>query len=75
MIDNLRESIGSGPFFNDDEPQEAPQPVKHQQEEAPQRILGMTAPQRFILALMLFLMACALGSLLLVVTEKVVLPF
>ena len=36
--------------------------------------LGMTAPQRFVIALMLLMMTCILGSLILLVTEKIVLP-
>ena len=38
-------------------------------------ILGMTAPQRFVLALILFMMTCVLGAFCLILTERVVLPF
>jgi hypothetical protein len=38
------------------------------------RILGMTAAQRFIIALLLFLITCLLGSLFLLATGTVVLP-
>jgi len=37
--------------------------------------LGLTARQRFILALTLLLVACALSSFCLILTEKMVLPF
>ncbi len=40
-----------------------------------QRFLGMTPPQRFLIALMLLIMAIILGGLFLVVTSKMVLPF
>ena len=39
----------------------------------PQRnILGMTAPQRFIIATILLMMACILSTFCLLVTEKIV---
>lgn len=34
--------------------------------------LGMTAPQRFVIALMLLMMTCILGTFCLLVTEKIV---
>lgn len=37
--------------------------------------LGLTARQRFILALTLLLVACTLSSFCLILTEKMVLPF
>ena len=39
-----------------------------------QRILGMTAPQRFVIAVLLLMMTCILGSFCLLVTNKVVPP-
>jgi hypothetical protein len=36
--------------------------------------LGMNPAQRFLLALLLFLMVCLLGSFCLIVFEKVILP-
>ena len=36
--------------------------------------LGMTAPQRFIIAVMLLMMACILSTFCLLVTEKIVPP-
>ena len=38
-------------------------------------VLGMTPPQRFIDALMLLIMTIIIGSLFLIVTSKVLLPF
>lgn len=37
--------------------------------------LGMTAFQRFVIALLLLLMICILGAFFLLVTGRVVLPF
>jgi hypothetical protein len=39
------------------------------------RLSGLTPPQRFILALMLFLNVVVIGALCLVATNTVVLPF
>ena len=39
------------------------------------RFLGLTAPQRFLVAFMLLVMTILLGALLLLVTSKVALPF
>ena len=41
----------------------------------PKRVLGMTAPQRFIIAIMLLLQVFLIGSMFLLVTQKVVPPF
>lgn len=40
----------------------------------PRRILGMTAPQRFIIAFMLLLEVFLIGSMFLLVTQKIVPP-
>jgi hypothetical protein len=73
MLDDLR---NSGSQFVEEE-EEA------QAEAAPERIpplrrqpfLGLTPPQRFMLALMLFLAVLMLGAFCLVVTGRIVLPF
>ena len=41
----------------------------------PQRILGMTPIQRFIIVVMILMMTCIMGSFCLLVTEKVAPPF
>lgn len=38
------------------------------------RILGMTPPQRFVIAIMLLMMTCLISALCLLVTEKVFPP-
>lgn len=71
MLDDLRSSAST--FIEEEE--NAPMFVEAQpaQPSAPDRLfMGMTAPQRFVLSLMLFLMVSVLGLLLLVVTDKMV---
>ena len=76
MFDDLRQS---GSFL-----EEEPSPEPHQ--EPPKKrgrkaagdggnFLGMTAAQRFVLALTLLFMACALGGFCLILTNKIYLPF
>lgn len=77
MLDDLRNSSS---FEEEEEPLEE---QEAEQDEAASRrarrqkepFLGMTAPQRFVLSLMLFLMTCVLGFLALVVLGKLYLPF
>jgi chitodextrinase len=75
MIDNLRT-----PDSNPDRPS-APLPKAEEiynssdeQEENGNNFLGMTAPQRFVIVMLLFFLVCVLGSFALILTEKVVLP-
>ena len=66
MLDDLRNSAGS-PFLDDD-------PFKPAEEEKrPQggNFLGMTAPQRFVVSVFLFLMIVILGGFLLILFQKV----
>lgn len=44
-------------------------------EEEEKRFLGMNAPQRFMLSLMIFFMVVILGAFCLILTGKVVPPF
>ncbi len=68
MLDDLRNSA-SHSF--DEEPSE-PKRERRRSKEPERLILGMTAAQRFVVALLLFVMVCVLGTLFLVLTEKVV---
>jgi hypothetical protein len=72
MLDNLRDSASQSPFFQEE--QKPPQPPDRRQRRGPSdgKFLGMSPAQRFILALMVFLMVCVLGSFLLLVTQKIV---
>ncbi len=72
MLDDLRNSSS----FEEEEPQEGEgqsavfeRPTRRRRGD----FLGMTAPQRFILSLMLLFMVCVVGSFLLLLFGKVVL--
>jgi hypothetical protein len=74
MLDDLRNSASKS--FQDEEEEEQPskpreviriRPVSVQQGP----FLGMTPEQRFVVALLLFLMVTVMGILLLVATQKV----
>jgi hypothetical protein len=68
MLDDLRNSA----TFEDDEPlfeEEAPPVAKKDS-----LLLGMTAPQRLVIAMLLFFMVFVLGAFCLVITERVVPP-
>lgn len=81
MFDNLREQADSTPFdstpFYEDEEQFrqaeglAPAARARKSGGAAGRFLGMTPQQRFILDLMLFIAACALGSMFLLIAGKI----
>jgi len=76
MFDDLRQSVLE-PY--DTNPDENKKELPLEEEEAPEKteskgLLGLTAPQRFILSLALLLMTCLLSAVCLVLTEKVVLP-
>lgn len=74
MFDNLREQASSSPFYEEEAQFQpaagtpAPPPVRR----ASGRLLGMTATQRFTLAVMLMMIVCILGSVVLLITGKVV---
>lgn len=78
MFDDLRNESQSSQF-SDDELESLLEP-KREKERKPLKlgsrgkILGLTASQRFILSLLLMLSTCLLGSMLLLVTGKVI-PF
>jgi hypothetical protein len=70
MLDDLRHTTDKDtPVENE------PVLVKRPRKASDGRFLGMTASQRFIVALFLFLVVCVLGSFCLLVANKVVLPF
>ncbi len=72
MLDDLR---NTGSTY-----EEEPQPTEEQEVVVDRRaqrepFLGMTPPQRFVIAVMLFLMVCVLGCLTLIAFNKIYLPF
>lgn len=79
MLDDLRNSASSG-YTPEPEPTSSPPSQPSEALPPPTRqtsqpFLGMTAGQRFVLALFLLLIACILGTFCLLVTGKVWLPF
>ncbi len=68
-LEELREQAQSQGFV-DETPEAAPIPPYRER-----RILGLTAFQRLIIALLLLMITCMTGSFFLLVTQRVVLPF
>lgn len=74
MIDDLRDQADSP--FADDEPyyefeEEEKPPAPRQPEE---RVLGMTAAQRLVIAAMVLMMTCLLSVFCLMITGRIALP-
>lgn len=72
MLDDLRNSAGS-PFL-DEEPYEIEEEKKPLKRNGG-NFLGMTAPQRFVVSIFLFMMILILGVFLLILFQKVYFPF
>ena len=72
MLDDLRGQEGDMEFMDEEEDVFA-----YEEEEVAARppFLGMTAIQRFVIAVMILFMVCILSSFCLLVTEKISLPF
>lgn len=76
MLDNLREDAEASPFFDDEE---LPDFLESEEEkEKPKSnpfaflkpITDLTPVQRFIIAAMLFMTVCLIGSMFLLVTGR-----
>jgi len=74
MLDNLRDQAISSPYYQDEEPFRTQDEVKPPMPPL-DKVLGVNAQQRFILAMMLLFVVCLLGVMVLFVTGKVVPPF
>jgi hypothetical protein len=71
MLDEFREQANASELYEEsDETFEEIKPYRPKR-----RFLGMTAGQRLVIALMLLCTVCILGTLILLVTEKIALPF
>lgn len=74
MFDNLRDS--SSPFYEEEpndlyqEPEAKPAAAARPKRRKSARFLGLTAQQRFILASMLMLTVCVMGTLAMFVLGK-----
>jgi len=70
MLDDFREQASTSPYY--EEPEETFEEVKPYRPK--KRILGMTASQRLVIALLVLFTVCILGTLTLLVTEKIFVP-
>ncbi|NPV75673.1 MAG: hypothetical protein HPY59_04780 [Anaerolineae bacterium] len=73
MLDDLRNSASS--FIEEEAPLEEEIVRKKRKKGQPKNFLGMTPPQRFLIALVLLLMTCVCGIFALLIFEKIVPPF
>ena len=74
MLDDLREQASESDFF-EKEDSSANYVDELETRLSPKLFLGMTPIQRLVIAIMILLMACVMGTFLLLVTEKVYFPF
>lgn len=72
MLDDLRDQTSFQPE-EPEPPEEAPK--RSQRPSSNKRKGGLTASQRFVLALMFLVVVCLMGVVILAVTGKIVLPF
>lgn len=71
MLDDFREDANASPYF-EDETEEYYEEIKPYTPR--KNLLGMTAAQRFVISILLLIMSCVIGSLMLLVFERVVPP-
>jgi hypothetical protein len=74
MLDDLRTNKQNQQGHNDPFPQAEEIYNSTSEKDSGGNFLGMTAAQRFIIVMLLFVLTCVLGSFGLILTEKVVLP-
>ena len=73
MFDNLREQANSVPFYEEEErfhEAEGILPAKRKASSGG-HFLGMTPFQRFIIAVLILISLCALGSMCLMITGRI----
>ncbi len=68
-LEELRQQASSTELF-EEKPEVTQTEIYHEQ-----RFLGLTAFQRFVIAFLLFMITCMVSSFLLLVTQRVILPF
>ncbi|MBN2501048.1 MAG: hypothetical protein JXB38_09750 [Anaerolineales bacterium] len=72
MLDDFRNEIDADAFLDElEEEEEDVVEVKSVKPRSSSKMFGLTSTQRFILAIMLFMMICVAGSLCLLVTGKI----
>jgi hypothetical protein len=70
MFDNLRNDANSRPFFEDEKAQGQPAAGAVARPKST-KFLGMTSQQRFVIAFMVMIAVCVLGTMFLLITEKI----
>ena len=75
MLDNLRDDAASSFYEEDTIPPEEVEVVQTPKRKKSGKLLGMTPIQRFILSVMLMITVCALGSVCLLLTNRIGLGF
>ena len=73
MFDDLRKTAGVN--LDEEEFKEDDFFTEEAVQDEEKLFLGMTATQRFVLAVVILLMSCVLGGFCLVLTGKIYLPF
>jgi hypothetical protein len=74
MLENLRDQAASSPFFQEEEPLAEQVPEGPPPRKTLDQMIGMNTQQRLIIALMLLVVVCLLGTMMLLVTGRFVLP-
>jgi hypothetical protein len=70
MFEDFRKQSDQGDMFEDQLGEGLDSGIAVSQRRT--NFLGMTAPQRFVIAVILLMMTCILGTFCLLVTEKIV---
>ena len=70
MFDDLREEA-SQPFYEEEEKFQSASGTISDEPARPSRFLGMTAIQRFAITVMLMFAVCIIGTMFLLVMEKI----
>ena len=71
MLDEFRDEANASPFFEDETEEYFEEVGSYRQRK---KILGMTAAQRLVIAIMILIMTCIVGGLMLLVFEIIVPP-
>jgi hypothetical protein len=74
MLDNLREQASDPDFFSGEDDNPIEYSDFSESKSGVQLFFGMTPLQRFVIAVLIFLMVTVMGAFALLVTEKVFLP-
>jgi len=75
MLENLRQDFNSSELLQEPEPEPPKKWEPPKVPTVPDRVLGMTAPQRFIISLLMFVMTFLVGALCLMLTGRILPPF